>query len=131
MSLFNPMYMISRRPAPIDTVGNKYAISDGTRVMEILHLQDMAYELGDPSYRQGNHGQDMLVAYLPKEKLLMNADIYSPPAQGPAPTTPTGSTASCCGRRSTRSSPTSTTGSTRGSASTTRSPSTATCRRAR
>ena len=88
MSIFNPMYMISRRPAPIDTVGNKYAISDGTRVMEILHLQDMAYELGDPSYRQGNHGQDMLVAYLPKEKLLMNADVYSPPAQGPAPTTP-------------------------------------------
>ena len=82
MSIFNPMYMISRRPAPIDTVGNKYAISDGTRVMEILHLQDMAYELGDPSYRQGNHGQDMLIAYLPKEKLLLNADLYSPPAQG-------------------------------------------------
>jgi hypothetical protein len=89
MSIFNPMYMISRRPAPIDTVGNKYAISDGARVLEILHLQDMAYELGDPSYRQGNHGQDMLIAYLPKEKLLVNADLYSPPAQGPAPATAT------------------------------------------
>ena len=37
-------------------------------MMEIFHVQDMAYELGDPSYRQGNHGQDMLMAYLPKEK---------------------------------------------------------------
>jgi hypothetical protein len=89
MSIYNPMYMISRRPAPIDTVGTKYAISDGTRVMEILHVQDMAYELGDPSYRQGNHAQDMLIAYLPKEKLLVNGDLYSPPAQGPAPTTVT------------------------------------------
>jgi hypothetical protein len=90
LSTYSPMYMISRRPAPIETVGTKYAISDGARVMEILHVQDMAYELGDPSYRQGNHANDMLIAYLPKEKLLLNADLYSPPAQGapPAATTP-------------------------------------------
>ena len=50
--------------------------------MEILHVQDMAYELGDPSYRQGNHGADMLMAYLPKEKILLNGDLYSPPAPG-------------------------------------------------
>jgi hypothetical protein len=31
----------------------------------------------------------MLVAYLPKEKLLLNADLYSPPAQGAQPTVPT------------------------------------------
>jgi L-ascorbate metabolism protein UlaG (beta-lactamase superfamily) len=89
MSIFSPMYMISRRPAPIDTVGNKYVVSDGARMLEVLHVQDMAYELGDPSYRQGNHSTDMLVAYLPKEKLLVNADLYSPPAQGAAPATPT------------------------------------------
>jgi L-ascorbate metabolism protein UlaG (beta-lactamase superfamily) len=89
MSIFNPMYMISRRPAPIDTVGTKYVVSDGARMMEILHVQDMAYELGEPSYRQGNHGADMLVAYLPKEKILLNADLYSPPAQGAPPTAPT------------------------------------------
>jgi glyoxylase-like metal-dependent hydrolase (beta-lactamase superfamily II) len=85
MSIYNPMYMISRRPPPIETVGAKYAISDGTRIMEILHVQDMAYELGDPSFRQGNHGADMLMAYLPKEKLLLNADLYSPPAAGAPP----------------------------------------------
>jgi len=30
----------------------------------------------------------MLMVYLPKEKILINADLYSPPAQG-APATPT------------------------------------------
>jgi hypothetical protein len=89
LSIYNPMYMISRRPAPIDTVGTKYVISDGARMMEILHVQDMAYGLGDPSYRQGNHSADMLMAYLPKEKILFNADLYSPPAQGAQPTVPT------------------------------------------
>jgi hypothetical protein len=46
--------------------------------------------LGDRSYAQGNHSQDMLIAFLPKEKILFNADLYSPPAQGatPAPATP-------------------------------------------
>jgi len=29
------------------------------------------------------------VAYLPKEKILFNADLYSPPAQGAAPAAPT------------------------------------------
>jgi len=89
--------MISRRPAPIETVAGeargtgKYVVTDGARILEILHVQDMAYELGDPSYRQGNHSLDMLIAYLPKEKILLNADLYSPPAQGtqlPAAPTP-------------------------------------------
>jgi hypothetical protein len=31
----------------------------------------------------------MLMAYLPKEKILLNADLYSPPAQGAAPPTAT------------------------------------------
>jgi glyoxylase-like metal-dependent hydrolase (beta-lactamase superfamily II) len=87
---FNPMYMISRRPAPIETAGKKYVITDGTREMQVLQVRDVAYELGDPSYRQGNHSSDMLMVYLPKEKILFNADLYSPPAQGAqAPATPT------------------------------------------
>jgi hypothetical protein len=91
MSIYNPMYMISRRPPPIETVGGDtrgtapYVITDGVRMLEVFHVQDMAYELGEPSYRQGNHGADMLMAYLPKEKILLNADLYSPPAQGAAP----------------------------------------------
>ena len=98
MSLYNPMYMISRRPAPIETVASmnggpgggaaKYAITDGSRILEIFHVQDMAYELGDQSYAQGNHSADMLMAYLPMERILINADLYSPP-QGSQPPTPT------------------------------------------
>jgi len=82
---FNPMYMISRRPAPIDVVGKKYVITDGARELQVLQVRDVAYELGDPSYRQGNHSADMLMVYLPKEKVLFNADLYTPPAQGAQP----------------------------------------------
>jgi hypothetical protein len=31
----------------------------------------------------------MLMAYLPKEKILVNADLYSPPAPGAQPAPPT------------------------------------------
>jgi len=99
MSLYSPMYMISRRPAPIETVASfsagpgggaaQYTITDGEHILQILHVQDMAYELEEPSLAQGNHSADMLMAYLPKEKILINADLYSPPAPGaplPAPT---------------------------------------------
>ena len=91
MAMYSPMYMISRRPAPIETVGGDtratapFVITDGVRMLEVFHVQDMAYELGDPSLRQGNHSQDMLMAYLPKERILYNADLYSPPAAGAAP----------------------------------------------
>ncbi len=95
MAEFNPMYWISRRPAPIETVEGaanttgKYVITDGERIVEVIHVQDMAYELGDPSLAQGHHSQDMLMVYLPKEKILFNADLYSPAAPGAPPAAPT------------------------------------------
>jgi len=99
MALYSPMYMISRRPAPIETITSlagapgggaaKYAITDGERILEIFHVQDMAYELEDQSLAHGNHSADMLMVYLPKEKILINADLYSPPAQGAPTPTPT------------------------------------------
>jgi glyoxylase-like metal-dependent hydrolase (beta-lactamase superfamily II) len=95
MALYNPMYWISRRPPPIETVEGeprstaKYVVTDGERILQIVKVQDVAYELGDNSYRQGNHSLDMLVAYLPKEKILFNADMYSPPAPGVQPPPPT------------------------------------------
>ena len=91
MAKYSPMYWISRRPAPIETVAGeargtgKYVVTDGERILEIIHVQDMAYELGDQSLAQGHHSIDMLMAYLPKEKILLNADLYSPPAQGAQP----------------------------------------------
>jgi glyoxylase-like metal-dependent hydrolase (beta-lactamase superfamily II) len=96
MSKFNPMYWISRRPPPIETVEGevrgtgKYVVTDGEQILEVLRVEDMAYELGDPSLRQGHHSEDMLMAYLPKERILYNADLYSPPAPDrPAPATAT------------------------------------------
>jgi glyoxylase-like metal-dependent hydrolase (beta-lactamase superfamily II) len=99
MALYSPMYMISRRPAPIETVASfaggpgggaaKYVITDGERILQTFHVQDMAYELEDQSYAQGNHSADMLMVYLPKEKFLINADLYAPPAQGAPLPTPT------------------------------------------
>jgi glyoxylase-like metal-dependent hydrolase (beta-lactamase superfamily II) len=96
MAKFNPMYWISRRPPPIETVAGevrgtgKYVVTDGEQILEVLRVQDMSYELGDPSLRQGHHSEDMLMAYLPKAGILYNADLYSPPAPDrPAPTVAT------------------------------------------
>ena len=75
-----------REPRPWDVWD---AITDGERILEIFHVQDMAYELEDQSYAQGNHSADMLMAYLPREKILINADLYSPPAPGAPTPTPT------------------------------------------
>ena len=52
----------------------KYVVSDGVRTMEIYPITGLA------------HSGDMMVAYLPKEKILVNADMYSPPAAGAQPT---------------------------------------------
>jgi hypothetical protein len=93
MAQYNPMYWISRRPAPIETVDGdvrrtgKYVVTDGEQILEIIRVQDMAYELGDNSLRDGIHSEDMLIAYLPRERILMNADLYSP--RGPSPAQPT------------------------------------------
>lgn len=101
MTIFNPMYMISRRPPQIDTVGGtttvgKYVISDDERQLQVWHVQDMAYEVGEtylkipgPSLARGNHSADMLMVYLPKEKILINADLYVPPEPGAKSTPPT------------------------------------------
>jgi glyoxylase-like metal-dependent hydrolase (beta-lactamase superfamily II) len=100
MAIFNPMYMISRRPPSIDTVGGttsigKYVVSDDERQMQVWHVQDMAYEIGEsyvkvpgPSVVRGNHSADMLMVYLPTEKILINADLYVPPAPGAPPAPP-------------------------------------------
>ena len=47
-----------REPRPWDVWD---AITDGERILEIFHVQDMAYELEDQSYAQGNHSADMLM----------------------------------------------------------------------
>ena len=48
-------------------------------------VREMLTELfsaADPTVAQGHHSPDMLMVYLPKEKILFNADLYSSPAPG-------------------------------------------------
>lgn len=62
-----------RQRAPrIEGVGAKRVITDGARTVELHHIT-------------GNvHSKSMLVVYLPKEKILIQADMYGPPATPPA-----------------------------------------------
>ena len=58
-----------------ETVNERYALSDGTRVMEMYAMPGLA------------HNQNMLIAYLPKERIVVQGDLFGPPAPGgPAPT---------------------------------------------
>jgi len=73
-STYYPYFSGGRRPLPIEFVNQKYVISDGLRTIELLPMQG------------NNHNGGMMLVYLPKEKILVNADMYTPPAQGaPAP----------------------------------------------
>ena len=61
-----------------ETLREKYVLSDGARTMDIYHMQGL------------DHNAGMLIAYLPKEKIVVNADLYSP--RGPGnPATPNAS----------------------------------------
>jgi glyoxylase-like metal-dependent hydrolase (beta-lactamase superfamily II) len=73
-STYYPYFSGGRRPLPIETVNQKYVISDGVRTLDLYPMQGL------------NHHGGMLIAYFPKERILVNADLYSPPAAGaPAP----------------------------------------------
>jgi hypothetical protein len=61
-----------------ESVGQKYVLTDGTRVMEVYNVQGLA------------HAQGMLIAYLPKEKMVIEAGLFTPPApNAPPPATVT------------------------------------------
>jgi glyoxylase-like metal-dependent hydrolase (beta-lactamase superfamily II) len=63
-----------------ETVGQKHVLSDGTRTMEIYNVAGL------------QHAQGMVIAYLPQEKMVLEADLFTPPAQGaPMPTMVTAS----------------------------------------
>jgi glyoxylase-like metal-dependent hydrolase (beta-lactamase superfamily II) len=73
-STYYPYFTGGRRPLPIETVNQKYVISDGVRTLDLYPVQGL------------NHAANMLIAYFPKDQILVNADLYSPPAPGaPAP----------------------------------------------
>ena len=63
------------RPAMIETVGDKRVLTDGSRTIELHHLKD------------SGHNTATLLAYLPKERILLYGDGYNPPP-GDDPRTP-------------------------------------------
>jgi glyoxylase-like metal-dependent hydrolase (beta-lactamase superfamily II) len=63
----------ARKKLSIETVGDKKVMTDGNHVIELHRLQG------------SNHNEGLLVAYLPKEKILVEADAFNPPAQANAP----------------------------------------------
>jgi hypothetical protein len=74
MSRYYPLWN-NNRTTSYETVGQKYVVSDGVRTLELHPVQGL------------NHNATMLIAYFPKEQILVNADMYNPPAQGAKPLT--------------------------------------------
>jgi glyoxylase-like metal-dependent hydrolase (beta-lactamase superfamily II) len=66
----------SPKPATIETVGDKRVLTDGSRTVELYHLQGSGHNAGT------------LIAYLPAERILMYGDGYNPPP-GDDPRDPT------------------------------------------
>jgi glyoxylase-like metal-dependent hydrolase (beta-lactamase superfamily II) len=63
---------MSPRVAKIQGVDGKYELKDQTRTVEI-------YPLPNP------HSESMLIVYFPAERLLVEADLYTPPAANAPP----------------------------------------------
>ena len=61
----------------VEAVGEKKVLTDGTHTVELYHMQNFG------------HHDGMLLAYFPKEKVLLEADGYNPqPATATPPTPP-------------------------------------------
>ena len=66
----------SGRKAKVVGAGEKMVLRDGTRAVEIHHIQGSV------------HAAPFLMVYLPKERLLIEGDAYTPLAPNAAPPSP-------------------------------------------
>jgi glyoxylase-like metal-dependent hydrolase (beta-lactamase superfamily II) len=66
----------SGRRVAVEGVRDRRVLSDGARTVEIRHITGIL------------HAEDMLMVYLPKEKLLIEADAFTPLAPDAAPMSP-------------------------------------------
>jgi glyoxylase-like metal-dependent hydrolase (beta-lactamase superfamily II) len=67
----------SGKKAKVEGMQGKYTLSDGIRTVELYLIQGTV------------HGDGLIMAYLPKEKLLVEADAYTPgPPNAPPPAQP-------------------------------------------
>jgi len=68
--------MREKRTPTFETVSEKKVMTDGNHVVELHHLKG------------SGHNEGLIVAYFPKEKILVEADAFNPPAQPNAPPPP-------------------------------------------
>ncbi|MCP5117469.1 MAG: MBL fold metallo-hydrolase [bacterium] len=61
----------------IEDVDEKYVLNDGSRQLEIFYVQGL-----------NSHAEGMLMAYLPRERILIEADLFDPPPAGLPPAEP-------------------------------------------
>jgi glyoxylase-like metal-dependent hydrolase (beta-lactamase superfamily II) len=66
----------SGRKAKVMGFGDKLVLSDGKRAIELYHIKD------------GPHVDNFLMVYLPKERLLIEADAFTPGPAGAKPPSP-------------------------------------------
>jgi glyoxylase-like metal-dependent hydrolase (beta-lactamase superfamily II) len=66
---------LGKKPV-VEAVGEKKVLTDGTHVIELYHLQNFG------------HHDGMLIAYFPKEKVLLEADGYNPQPTSATPPNP-------------------------------------------
>lgn len=66
----------AKKKISLETMTDKKVLTDGNHVIELDRLQG------------SNHNDGLIVAYLPKEKILVEADAFNPPANPNAPATP-------------------------------------------
>lgn len=67
----------SNRKAPVEAVGARRVLTDGTQTLELHHL------------RGNDHNDGLLMAYLPRERIVVQADAFHPrPGARPYPTPP-------------------------------------------
>ncbi len=61
----------------VEAVADKRVLTDGTQTLELYRLQG------------SNHTDTMLLGYLPKQKVLIEADVYTPAPANAPPAPPT------------------------------------------
>jgi glyoxylase-like metal-dependent hydrolase (beta-lactamase superfamily II) len=65
----------NKKPA-FQGIGDKHVFTDGTKTLEIHHIKG------------STHNDGILLAYLPKEKLLIEVDVFTPAAANAPPPSP-------------------------------------------
>ena len=66
----------AKKTPVVEGVRDRRVLSDGTRTVEIHHIAG------------NSHADSLLMVYLPKEKLLSEADVFTPPPAGTPPPMP-------------------------------------------